>query len=214
MKQNYIVIVLGSFLAFLSLLARPAFAETCTTQYGGTTPCVSTQLTIDKKVRDPINLNVFKENVVDGDTPYAPGATVEYLLTVTNSTNQSYQTVTVKDVLPAELEFTGGPGTYDAGSRTLIFTITNLGAGQTVANRVAAIVKPLATNLTKTCNVVNSVKLLIDSNEVDNDTAALCVKSEVLGATTLPVAGFNDLFLLLPFAGMGLGGLALLKKRG
>ena len=50
-------------------------------------------------------------------------------------------------------------------------------------------------------------------NRKDNDTAQVCMASKVLGSTTLPVAGFDDLLLVLPFVGTALGGLALLKKK-
>lgn len=219
MKLNNIVLYLIAFIAGLAGLAsfaRPAYAQSCTTQYGGTTTCVSTDLTIDKKVRDPINLNVFKENIVDGDTPYAPGAIVEYQLIVTNSSGQTFQTVTVSDVLPAQLDFYSGPGTYNAATRTLTYPITNLQSGTSNVQRVAATVKPASaftSGQTKFCEIVNTARVSAEGRS-DDDTAALCVKTDILGATTLPVAGYNDLILLLPFAGMGLGGLALLRKRG
>jgi len=50
--------------------------------------------------------------------------------------------------------------------------------------------------------------------EGNTNSARFCVQQQVLGATTLPVAGFNDLLLLVPFATLGFSGIALLKKRG
>jgi hypothetical protein len=49
-------------------------------------------------------------------------------------------------------------------------------------------------------------------NRQDSDSAQVCLQNGEV-ARNLPVAGFNDLMILLPFAGVGLGGVALLKGK-
>lgn len=218
MKSNRILPYLFSLVIGYSLfvIAPKVLAQSCTTQYGGTTTCVPTDVTINKQVRDPIDMNLFRENITSGDTPYAPGAEVEYLLTVRNASNQTFATATVRDVLPDALDFVAGPGTYTAATRTLTFTITNFTPGQTVTERVLSRVKDASTflpaNQSLFCNVVNRTDL-VATDRTDNDQASLCVQTKILGATTLPVAGFDDLLVVLPFIGTALGGLALLKKK-
>lgn len=218
MKLNHIALSLIAFiagLAGLASLARPAFAQSCTTQYGGTTTCVSTDLTINKQVRHPINPNLFVENL-GAENAYAPGADVEYLLIITNASGQTLSPVTVTDVLPQQLSFQGGPGSYTSATRTLTFTIDSLTSGQTVRQRILAKVRDSSAfkpGQDLTCEIVNTARVNGPDGRTDDDTASLCVRTNVLGATTLPVAGYNDLILLLPFAGMGLGGLALLKRK-
>lgn len=198
------------------LLASPVFAQSCTTQYGGTTTCVPTDVTINKQVRDPINMNLFRENITAGDTAYAPGSEVEYKLTVRNGSNQTFTTATVRDVLPDQLDFVAGSGTYNTSTRTLTFTITNFTPGATVTERILARVKDastfLPTNQSLFCNIANRADVTA-GDRTDNDQASLCVQTKILGATTLPVAGFDDLLIILPFIGTALGGLALLKKK-
>lgn len=216
MKSKYIVFSLFLLPFTFFLLPSRVNAQSCTTQYGGTTTCVPTDVTINKQVRDPINMNLFRENITAGDTAYAPGSEVEYKLTVRNGSNQTFTTATVRDVLPDQLDFVAGSGTYNAATRTLTFTITNFTPGATVTERVLARVKDastfLPTNQSLFCNIANRADVTAGDRS-DNDQASLCVQTKILGATTLPVAGFDDLLIILPFIGTALGGLALLKKK-
>ena len=122
--------------------------------------------------------------------------------------------MTVKDTFPSYLTFVAGPGTYDKASNTLTFKLENVIAGEMRTVEILTKVLdnkafPSGRGFFCVTNVANVSAL----NRSDRDTAQLCIQTEILGATTLPAAGFNDLLLLLPFAGVGLGGLALLKKR-
>ena len=217
MNKNNIVL---SFIAFsfviwhLSFGIPRVFADVCTTQYGGTTTCVPSDLTINKQVKNPIS-NVFIENLTTTDQTFAPGNDVLYRLTIKNNSGETFNPVNVKDILPPYLTFVAGPGTYDSATRTLTFSLENLIAGETrtveiLARVVAADQFPSGKSLFCVVNV-SEVRAL---NRFDSDSAQVCLQNGVLGVTTLPVAGFDSLALLLPFAGVGLGGLALLKKQG
>lgn len=217
MNTKNIVLSLISGLAFTACVARLAptvFADTCTTQYGGTQTCQSSDLIIDKQVQNPITGN-FVENL-GSDRPFSPGATILFQLTIKNTSGQTFDPVTVTDVFPHYLSFVSGPGTYDAGNRTLTFTLNNVIAGETRtvqvmvkvanANQIPSMSTPLCEN--------NYSEARDDAvGRFDSDTAQICIQTNVLGATTLPVAGSNDLALLLPFAGLGLTGIALLRKK-
>lgn len=202
-----------SALATLALLAIPAsqvFAQSCTTQYGGQVTCAPADLTINKQVQNPVTKS-FVENLTTSDPTYKPGDNVLFQLTITNSSGQTFDPVTVKDVLPPFLTFVAGPGSYDAGSNTLTFMLNNLIAGETRSVQIMAHVN----SIDKSMVCVNNYAEARDDavGRFDSDNAQLCLSTNVLGATTLPVAGFNDYLLLLPFAGVSLSGLALLKKR-
>lgn len=107
-----------------------------------------------------------------------------------------------------------GPGTFDKPSNTLTFALENVIAGETrtVELLVKVVDKSAFPGGKSFFCVVNGVNVSA-LNRNDGDTSQLCIQTEVLGATTLPAAGFNDLLLLLPFVGVGLGGFALLKKK-
>lgn len=204
-----------SVLASLTLLAVPvshAFADMCTTQYGGETTCQPSDLTINKEVQNPSTLS-FVENLSSSDPTFAPGSDVLYRLVISNTSGQTFDPVNVKDVLPAFLTFVSGPGTYDAGSNTLTFSLSNLIAGETRTVDIMARVNDVSNFNGKSFVCVNNYAEVRSLNRFDSDTAQICLQNNVLGATTLPVAGFNDYLLILPFAGVALTGFVLLKKK-
>ncbi len=217
-KQSIIfsalIFVLGAF-----VMAPKVNADMCTTQYGGTTTCQASDLTINKKVQNPIS-NVFVDNLTTTDPTFAPGNQVLFQLTITNTSGQTFDPVTVHDIFPPYVTFVAGPGTYDRPGQpggTLTFTLNKLIAGETrtveiLGKVVDANQLPSTPSLFCVINTGNVSAL----NRSDSDTAQLCIGQRVLGVSTLPVAGFNDIALLLPFAGVGLSGIVLLKgkKRG
>jgi len=223
MNTKNIVLSLVSGLAFIAgfaFLARPIYADMCTTQYGGETTCQPSDLTVNKQVRNN-STNVFVENLSASDPTFAPGSDVLYRLIIKNSSGETFNPVNVKDVLPGYLTFVSGPGTYDKNTNTLTFSLQNLIAGETrTVDIMARVVATDYFNGKSFVCVTNyaEVKALNppagEAGRFDSDTAQICLQNNVLGVTTLPVAGFNDYLLLLPFAGLGIAGFALLKKRG
>jgi uncharacterized repeat protein (TIGR01451 family) len=137
---------------------------------------------------------------------------VLFRLTVKNASGETFDPVTVRDTFPSEMTFISGPGTYDVGSNTLTFTLEKVVAGE---SRTVEILAKVKSNVSsgKSC-FVNSAHVSASARPAGaDDTAQLCIQTDVLGATTLPVAGFNDLIAILPFAALGFGGITLLRRR-
>lgn len=214
MKKN-IILSLSLLVASCILSVGSVVAQTCTTQYGGTsygTECQPIDLTINKTVKHPTD-SVFVENIVADGATYSSGSEVLFRLTIKNSSGETFNPVTVTDVFPEHLFFVAGPGTYDSASRTLTFTLENLVAGESRTVEVLAKVVNVASNTNLFCENNYSRVTAPARPNGDDDTAQVCVQTKVLGATTLPAAGFNDFMLLMPFAGLGLAGLALFKVK-
>jgi uncharacterized repeat protein (TIGR01451 family) len=213
MNTKNIVLSLISGLALIAGLAKvasPAYADYCTTQYGGTQTCQPSDLLINKQVQNPVNGN-FVENLSSSDHSFSPGNNVLFRLTIQNVSGQTFDPVVVKDILPSYLTFVAGPGTYNASTNTLTFTLNNLIAGETRNIEITAKVLPTSVSFACINNYAEARADIV--GRFDSDTAQVCIVTNVLGATTLPVAGFNDMLVLLPFAGIGLTGVALLKKK-
>lgn len=216
MKSIRILTILSAFIiSHLAFGIGRVAAQSCTTQYGGATTCTPTDLTINKEVKNPIT-SLFVENLSTTDATFSPDSEILYRLTIKNGSGETFNPATVRDVFPDFVTFVAGPGSYDKASRTLTFTLENLIAGET--RRIELLAKVYAKTAFPAGKsffcVVNSASVTAPARpNGDSDTAQACIQTEVLGAKTLPVAGFNDLMILLPFAGMGLGGLALLKKK-
>ena len=212
MNTKYIVLSLiaVSFSIWHLAFGIPrVYADYCTTQYGGQTSCQPSDLLIDKEVQNPITKE-FKENL-SSDSTFSPGADILFKLTIKNVSGETFNPVVVKDVLPSYLTFVSGPGTYDAASRTLTFTLNNVIAGETRTVQIIAKVLPTTASFVCVNNYAEARADIV--GRFDSDTAQFCIQTNVLGVTTLPVAGYNDLLLLLPFAGLGIAGFALLKKK-
>jgi uncharacterized repeat protein (TIGR01451 family) len=208
-KQSIIFSVL-SVITTLFVITRPVSADMCTTQYGGTEECKPSDLTINKQVINPITKD-FVENLTTTDPTFAPGSEITYRLIIKNVSGETFNPVNVKDVLPSYLTFVAGsPGTfdYDTSINTVNFKLENFYAGETrtfdLRMKVADASRfPTGKSLFCVANVAE-VRAL---NRFDSDSAQAC-----LGNGVLPVAGFNDFAMILPFVGVGLGGVALLRK--
>jgi uncharacterized repeat protein (TIGR01451 family) len=218
MINKNIAFSLLSIVVLATLFVRPVQADVCNTSYGSygnSTNCQPSDLTINKQVYNPVG-KVYVENMTTTDHTFKPGTEVTFRLTIKNGSGETFNPVNVRDTLPPYLEFVSGPGTYNKDTRELEFKLENMIAGESrtveILTRVVAAEQfPTGKSLFCVTNIGNVSAL----NRRDSDTAQVCLQNgEVV--RNLPVAGFNDLMLLLPMAGVGLGGLALLKgkKRG
>ncbi len=102
---------------------------------------------------------------------------------------------------------------YDPDTHELTFKIKDLKAGEGREVKVLANVAgsdSFADSLT--CDIVNRVRVEAEGKS-DEDNAKICVAKEILGVTTLPQAGPEDVIPYLPFIGTGLTGIALMLKK-
>ncbi len=209
--NSFKAFALSSVLVASAFVAPKALADgNCTNQYGATVECPPNRIVVNKTVKHPTS-GVFFENLTSRDTAYAPGAEVEYDVAVTNTSNDNFPIVTVIDVFPGVVTFVAGPGRYETSGNKLTYEISNLGAGQTVHNRVVVKLNDKFTN-DLTCEIVNTVTATGPGGQSDQDTASLCVATKVMGVTTLPVAGFEDYAYMIPFLALAVIGFGILAK--
>lgn len=208
MLKTKLIVVIASLLFATFALAKPARAYNCTGgQYGST--CPPAQITIDKQIQNPIT-KAYVENLGPKDPTFVPGDEVLFKLKITNTGTTALTTITVKDVFPQYLTFESGPGVYNKDTNTLTIDLGNLEPGQSMILEILAKVLSVSafpTDKTMFC-VVNTAQVFT-GNLTDEDTAQLCITTQVLG-TTLPVAGYEDLKIALPFILLGLTGISLM----
>jgi len=215
-KKILTLAVLTTVLAGAVLLSsKPALsAIRCETQYGGEEVCVKIgELYINKEVKNP-DTGLFVDNLFlsDPDPKFTPGQEVTFRLTIKNTGHEKFDKVYVKDVLPEFVEFVSGPGSYNSASREITFDIENLEPDQTEEKEIVAkVVTADKLPANKYC-VVNYAEVKNDQ-ESDKDTAQICIEKEVLGVTTIPVTGPDNL-LLFSFLSLipALSGLFLVRK--
>lgn len=212
MKQNNIKLSIAGIVTSALMFAPMVHADMCTTQYGGSTNCTPSDLTINKQVYNPVT-KTFVENLTTTDPTFVPGNEVSYRLIVKNGSGETFQ-ANIKDILPPYMEFVSGPGTYNKDARTLEFKMENLIAGETrTVDILAKVVNADQFPSGKSLFCVVNVAEVHSLNRNDSDSAQACLQNGPVTVTTLPVAGFGDMMMLLPFAGVALGGFAILKKK-
>ncbi len=214
-KILFLLLILG----ILSLFHGKAYAD-CQPIYGGGQTCVSYNFTINKVVQVPGKSGGnYVDNLTINDPRYSPSQTVNYQLIVTNTGNETIPTLNITDHFPQYISFVSGAGSYDKNSKTLTFTLNNLGAGQSQTIKLQAKTADSKTvPIGVFCNDTTTNRVTaIDSNGIsDNDSSQVCIQNStaVLPATTVkttPATGPELLPLALLLPG-GLGGLILRKK--
>lgn len=222
MNSKYIsmFVTVAALMSFATF--SPVYADTtCTGQYGQTVPCAPTNLNINKQVQDPVSGN-YVQNITT--TKFSQGDKVNFKLVVTNNSGETFHGVTVDDTMPSnvivddiDMTYTDRDGkkpmTITSDKKSVKFTINELAAGQSQTLYIMAhLVGPYSTEDTF-CRDNWATVIGNERPAGDRTFARFCVANKVGTATTLPVAGVEDLIYVLPFALSGIGGLALLKKR-
>jgi len=197
----------------LSLLvgASTVFAD-CTNQYGSTVPCQPDNLIINKQVQDPIT-GTFVENITSAR--FVKGNSVIFRLTIENTSGETFQEVKVEDKLPDNLDYVDSDptGTWDSGNKTVTIKLGSMPADTKRTVFVWAKVGGSFPAENTFCRD-NWAKVTATARpNGTTDIARVCITNKVLGSTTLPTAGVNDLVMMIPLLGMAGTGLALMRKK-
>lgn len=190
-------------------------------QYGGTTPNFA--IIIDKMVGKPGQTKggdsfVYVDNLSASDARYAAGQDVWFKLKIKNTSNELLQNVTVKDFLPSYVDPVEGPGTYDAGSKTITIAAGDLNPDQEkeyfIKTRIVS-QDQLPADKGIFC-IVNKSQAYNDKIS-DEDSAQLCIEKQVQnfvqGVSKAPAAGPEMGTLLLSGQLFALGAGLFLKRK-
>lgn len=233
---------LTAILASISLVALFATSNAygagyagCQPIYGGGETCVTSgNLLINKTVQTPFSTTkggvaqgAFVDNLSVNDSKFAPGETITFKISVTNSGDAVISNVTVTDTLPVYVSFVAGPGNFDSNTKKLTFQVTNLNPGETreftLTGKVADS-NTLPSNQTVTCDV-NQAQATADNGQKSTDNAQFCVEKQVVpttkgGLPILPVPQKKfvapetgpEMLALIGLIPSGLAGLYLRKR--
>ena len=199
----------------------------CTTQYGGSVTCPEPKLKINKEVAKPRQPKVtedkggVKKVIYEGalsfsdnlgiENAHRAGQEVVFKLIVTNNDSKTYTNIKVVDKLPDFIRLDSHPGKLVG--KTLEYTIEKLEPGKSDEQTISGFVFELKDIIGPNDFCLSNRGEVSAEDQAHNDSAQLCVIKEE-PAKKLPVAGFNDIFMMIPFIGAGLGGFALMRKNG
>jgi uncharacterized repeat protein (TIGR01451 family) len=198
----------------ISLLmgATSVFADgTCTNQYGTTVPCQEKDLFINKEVQNPID-GAFVDNILI--KRFSIGSNVIYRMIISNTSGETRNDVQIEDRLPINLDYVDSDptGTWDKTLRIFRLNLGSIPAGE--KRTVFMWTKVVGTiNPTDPCPK-NWVNVYAPARpDADTSESTICLTDKVLGTTTLPTAGVNDLVMMIPLLTMAGTGLALMRKK-
>ena len=203
-------------------MVNPVFADTnCTNQYGGYNGCLPTNLTVNKQVQDPITGD-YVENVTTAK--FSQGNKVTFKLHVTNSSGETFTSVEVKDNVPDNIVIDDADVTkvnkdgkknieIASDKKSVKVTVDEFPAGQSFDVFVFTHLVGTYPNEDIFCRDNWAEVKATQRPEPYKESAKFCVTNKVLGTSTLPTAGAEDLLYMLPFALSGLGAIGLMRKK-
>jgi uncharacterized repeat protein (TIGR01451 family) len=211
-KLLFSLLLLGA----LSVFSTKAYAD-CQAVYGGGQTCTSNNFTINKYVQVPgKGGGNFVPTLLNTDATYSPSQTINYELIVTNTGNSTIPTLNITDNFPQYVNFVSGAGSYDANSKTLTLTISNLGAGQNQKIDLTAKIDDSKTVPVGMTCIVNQASATDTNGANSFSSSQACIQNStaVLPAVTVkttPATGPEMIPLALLFPG-ALGGIFLRRK--
>jgi len=220
-KKLFVISILTIGFAFAS--GNFANAETiCQPIYGGGETCATTELSVDKQIRNP-DTNLFADGLNKDIKTFVTGEVVEFQISVTNNSGVDLARVEVRDIFPDFVRFESGEGSFDQNTNTLTYVINDLRVNETDLRSVFGRINEL-TNITNgsVCGV-NQAHATADNTQPGQDNVTFCIDKNVVTTkgglkvqappplTQTPATGpeMLALFGLIP---AGIGGYLLRRK--
>lgn len=186
MKKFLLSLVLSTFIFQLSSLSASA-DRVCQPIYGGGESCLQVgPLAINKMVSHP-QTGSFVENVIN-DAKFAPDQPISFQITVINTGQTSLSKVTVRDILPVQVVFVSGPGSFDGNNRTIAFDLINMAPNESRTQTITAKVVPGGQLGEGTICPVNQATATFEG-QTSADNAQFCIVKPVAGVAVTPLPG-------------------------
>ncbi|OGG02543.1 hypothetical protein A2Z33_01980 [Candidatus Gottesmanbacteria bacterium RBG_16_52_11] len=211
--MNKTTALVSAIVLSLGVFTAPAYAATCTGQYGETFEC-ATDIFINKMVQDPVS-GQYVENVTDAR--FSKDDKVVFRLTVKNSAGDDRIDTKVTDSVPdnlviddVEVIADGNKWvTISSDKKSMEVKIEKIGVGKEITIYLwTHLVGPYPTE-PQFCRD-NWATVKAPDKPEDTNFARFCVGAP---AKELPKAGVEDMLYMAPFALTALGGMALFRKK-
>lgn len=176
-------LVSGALILAVTLSSKLALAQSYSQNSG------NPSIVVDKKVR-PINDTTFYDNIDPNVKVFNLNEQLEFLITVTNNSNQVLYNVEMKDYLPKYLSLLFYPGTYDS-NRVITDEIGQMGIGETATFKIRASINDVPTTTYAKLNVLQVNKVCVGNNLTSD-----CDQAQYfIAAKNIPGTGADDLMV-------------------
>lgn len=181
-KTLAIVLSAAFFLSNLALVNPADASVDCKTVYGGGQTCESKgEIDITKTV---VSITKGGLQTTQNNPTFQPEDQVTFKIVIKNTGDATFDSVEVKDTFPSYLSFVSGPGSFDANSKVLTFTETNLKAQESrqemVTGKIAGS-NGLSMNQGTIC--MTNQAIATANGQTDQSNAQFCVQKRI---TVLP----------------------------
>lgn len=215
-------LLLANLFLLAAVMPRTASAQYgCNGQYGN---CPTSQsIVVDKLVGMPNATKGgiascdgvdYRDNYSSSDSRFAPGSYVCFKIKVKNTSNVTLNDVVFKDYLPSYVSAVEGPGSFDANSRVISYTIGNMSSGAENVYYIKAQIagqNQLPSNKGLMC-LVNKAHAY-NGTVSDEDTAQFCVEKQVTPGKVTPSSGPEFGMLLVAGSTLMAGAGIMLKRK-
>lgn len=180
--------------------------------YGTGTATPAQSLIVEKAVSNGATTKggspFYVDNFAPTDPKFTPGQRVYFQIKVKNATNVKLTNVVVTDFVPNYVVPVEGPGSYDAASRKITYTLPELNPGQEdVKYFLMQVVDQAQLPTNKGVMELVNRATATSGSLSDDDTAKFYVEKQVVGVQKSPAAGpeMGLAVVALQFAGLGAG---------
>lgn len=173
-----------STLSLLStLFVGTSYADTnCQSVYGGGQSCGPGNITVQKQVLKPGTSNLYVDSLGYNDVKYQPSSPIFFKITITNTTKNTLNNITVSDKIDSQhefLNFVSGAGIFNNSTQTLTYKIPSLTPGQqsmlTLSGRIFD-TNHLPANQAVVC-AGNTVQVTVEKGSPTSAISAYCIQN-------------------------------------
>lgn len=178
--KSFVSLALILAFFFLSLASLARADESCQSIYGGGQTCATGNISVDKKILNPQTKKLV-DSLNINDPKFQPATTINFQITVTNTSKDEIKRVIVKDIFPQFITFSKGPGKFDTKTKTLSFEVNNLKSKESRSFEVVAIVvraNELPVDQGNMC-LTNQTTATENDKDISKDNSTFCIQKEL-----------------------------------
>lgn len=162
---------------YLLLTTNVSAQSSCPPIFGGGDPCVvHPNLTIDKKIEDPLS-GQFLDALTYTISDQSEAENLVFRITVKNTSNNALSNISLTDTLPSVFTYISGNGKYDPVKKTFTNTINKLEKNQSKEYTLRVTINPEVLEKASACSINQAV--ITQNNKKGSDYVKTCINLSI-----------------------------------
>lgn len=194
-KSLIFALILTTYYFLLS--TNVSAQSSCPPIFGGGDPCVvHPNLTIDKKIEDPLS-GQFLDALTYTISDQSEAENLIFRITIKNTSSNALSNISLTDTLPSVFTYVSGNGKYDPAKKTFTDTINKLEKNQSKEYTLRVTINPEVLEKASACSINQAV--ITQNNKKGSDYVKTCINLSI-GTTVTSVEGATSKGGLKPTA--------------